>query len=96
MCHTAVANIAVHNWKRTPSVTNRSPPERRGMRFHVVCLLFSTSGEVDPGYSPTTRIQVIWISPTTKGTFMKHVDSEERHMSPYKRPEPPPKPDDSD
>ncbi|WP_419879978.1 hypothetical protein [Klebsiella pneumoniae] len=29
-----------HNWKRTPSVTNRSPPERRGMRFHVVCLSF--------------------------------------------------------
>nr|DAO36802.1 MAG TPA: hypothetical protein [Caudoviricetes sp.] len=36
MCHTTVMNFAVHNWKRTPSVTNRSPPERRGMRFHVV------------------------------------------------------------
>lgn len=37
MCHTAVANIAVHNWKRTPSVTNRSPrPMEDGMRFQVV------------------------------------------------------------
>lgn len=37
MCHTTVANIAVHNWKRTPSVTNRSPrPMEDGMRFHVV------------------------------------------------------------
>lgn len=66
MCHTTVVNIAVHNWKRTPSVTNRSPPERRGMRFHVVCLLFSTSGEVGPGYSPTTRIRLIWIPPTMR------------------------------
>lgn len=41
MCHTAVANIAVHNWKRTPSVTNRSPrPMEDGMRFHDVCLSF--------------------------------------------------------
>ena len=33
-----------HNWKRTPSVTNRSPPERRGMRFHVVfCSSLSVS-----------------------------------------------------
>ena len=30
-----------HNWKRTPSVTNRSPrPMEDGMRFHVVCLSF--------------------------------------------------------
>lgn len=37
MCHTAVENIAVHNWKRTPSVTNRSPrPMEDGMRFQVV------------------------------------------------------------
>lgn len=37
MCHTAVANIAIHNWKRTPSVTNRSPrPMEDGMRFQVV------------------------------------------------------------
>lgn len=67
-----------------------------GMRFHVVCLLLPTSGEVDPGYSPTTRIRLIWISPTTKGAFMICNDYEERHMPPYKRPEPPPKPDDSD
>lgn len=37
MSHTAVENIAVHNWKRTPSVTNRSPrPMEDGMRFQVV------------------------------------------------------------
>lgn len=32
------------------------------------CLL-STSGSVHPGYSPTTRIRLIWISPTTKRVF---------------------------
>ena len=97
MCHTAVANIAVHNWKRTPSVTNRSPrPMEDGMRFQVVCLLLPTSGEVDPGYSPTTRIRVIWISPTTNGVLIMSYYYEERHMPPFKRPEPPPKPDDSD
>lgn len=32
----------------------------------VICAcLFTTSGSVDPGYSPTTRIQLIWVSPTT-------------------------------
>lgn len=46
MCHTAVANIAVHNWKRTPSVTNRSPrPMEDGMRFHVVLTQVSSGGE---------------------------------------------------
>lgn len=45
MCHTAVAKIAVHNWKRTPSVTNRSPrPMEDGMRFHVVLTQVSSGG----------------------------------------------------
>ncbi|QLU25297.1 hypothetical protein HV192_16105 [Klebsiella oxytoca] len=39
------------------------------MRFHVMCLLLPTSGEVDPGYSPTTRIRLIWVSPTKKRVF---------------------------
>ncbi|MFH2146353.1 hypothetical protein [Klebsiella quasipneumoniae] len=39
------------------------------MRFHVVCLLLLTSGEVDPGYSPTTRIWLIWLSQVMSGVF---------------------------
>lgn len=86
------SQLEAHSFSYKPVPTT----DEDGMRFHVVCLLLSTSGEVDPGYSPTTRIRVIWISPTTKGVFMHCNDYEERHMPPYKRPEPPPKPDDSD
>lgn len=86
------SQLEAHSFSYKPVPTT----DEDGMRFHVVCLLLPTSGEVDPGYSPTTRIRVIWISPTTKGVFMQCNDYEERHMPPYKRPEPPPKPDDSD
>ena len=35
------------------------------LRYRLGCAcLFTTSGSVDPGYSPTTRIRLIWISPT--------------------------------
>lgn len=85
-----------HNWKRTPSVTNRSPPEEGECASMLCACLLSTSGSVHPGYSPTTRIRLIWISPTTNGVSIMSYDYEERHMPPFKRPEPPPKPDDSD
>ncbi len=38
MCHTTVVNIAVHNWKRTPSVTNQSP-RRMKMECAFSCVV---------------------------------------------------------
>lgn len=37
-CHTTVVNIAVHNWKRTPSVTNQSP-RRMKMECAFSCVV---------------------------------------------------------
>ncbi|EFE0884438.1 hypothetical protein F2N03_05805 [Escherichia coli] len=44
-------------------------------------------------YSPTTRIRLIWISPTTQKDheMSKPDDYEERHMPPRQVPKPPPK-----
>ena len=56
-----------HNWKRTPLFSHLSPiTGRKECAFMLCACLFTTSGSVDPGYSPTTRIRLIWISPTTK------------------------------
>jgi hypothetical protein len=41
-------------------------PEKAAGSQGCSCLLLPTSGEVDPGYSPTTRIRLIWISPTIR------------------------------
>lgn len=56
-----------HNWKRTPSVTNRSPPERRGMRFHVMCLSFIH-----------IRLSASWLFPNNKDSVNLDIPNNKR------------------
>lgn len=51
--HSAVFTPVTHNWFE-------------GVRLHVVCLSFHHVRLGGSCYSPTTRIRLIWISPTTK------------------------------
>ena len=51
MCHTTVVNIAVHNWKRTPSVTNQSPRRMKMECAFMLCTVHlpRSGGATSPG-----------------------------------------------
>ncbi len=51
MCHTTVVNISVHNWKRTPSVTNQSPRRMKMECAFMLCTIHlpRSGGATSPG-----------------------------------------------
>ena len=56
MCHTTVVNIAVHNWKRTPSVTNQSPRRMKMECAFMLCTIHlpRSGGATSPGQMQRT------------------------------------------